>query len=79
MCTGPVCCRRSQCWYDYCKSVSKLGIELEQPPILLTETAPNTYEAPGCQGTKISSERFFRFFSAWWMPSIVGHRQRVLT
>jgi len=23
---------------------------------------PNTYEAPGCQGTKISSERFFAFF-----------------
>ena len=22
----------------------------------------NTYEAPGCQGTKISSERFFAFF-----------------
>ena len=23
---------------------------------------PNTYEAPGCQGTKISSQRFFCFF-----------------
>jgi hypothetical protein len=31
MCTGPVCCRRSQWWYDYYKSVSKLGIELEHP------------------------------------------------
>ena len=28
------------------------------------EPAPNTYEAPGCQETKISSERFFAFFSA---------------
>ena len=31
--------------------------------------APNTYEAPGCQGTKISCERFFAFFSAWWIPA----------
>ncbi len=25
---------------------------------------PNTYEVPGCQGTKISCERIFAFFSA---------------
>src|SRR6266851_442414 len=29
---------------------------------------PNTYEAPGCQGTKISSERLFCIFSASWIP-----------
>ena len=30
---------------------------------------PNTYEAPSCQGTKISSKRFFALFSAWLMPA----------
>ena len=32
--------------------------------VVETDRAANTYEAPGCQGTKISSERFFAFFSA---------------
>lgn len=39
---------------------------------------PNTYEAPGCQGTKISSERFLAFFRLC-DSSIVGKRLRVLT
>ena len=32
----------------------------------------NTYEAPGCQETKISSERFFAIFSAWWIPALLA-------
>src|SRR5712691_11537777 len=30
---------------------------------------PNPYEAPGCQGTKISSERLFCIFTASWIPA----------
>ena len=33
------------------------------------QAMPNPYEAPSCQGTKISSKRFFAFFSAWLMPA----------
>jgi hypothetical protein len=32
---------------------------------LYQRAAPNTYEAPGCQETDYSSERFFCFFSAF--------------
>ena len=36
--------------------------ELSQAAMAMRSASPNTYEAPGCQGTKISSERFLAFF-----------------
>jgi len=39
---------------------------------------PNTYEAPGCQESKISRQRIFAFFRCFTL-GIVGNRLRVLT